>query len=143
MISITLALFILSFIPGYIFKNKFHKSMMKYKKADDELLARKFNKPIQKVREEMFELSQKQMKERWLIIFFNKHYIFYNQETIDKFVELYNKDLNEKETLNNLKDYNFTTRDEIKAIKENLLKLGRIIKREVPIKEPHEKQRLS
>ncbi len=116
---------------------------MKYKKADDELLARKFNKPIKKVREEMFELSQKQKKEKCLIIFFNKHYIFYNQETIDKFVELYNKDLNEKETLNNLKDYNFTTRDEIKAIKENLLKLGRIIKREVPIKEPHEKQRLS
>lgn len=141
MISITLGLFLLSFIPGYLFKNKFYKFMLNHNKIEDELIARRFKKPIKKVREELFELSQKQMKKRWLIIFLDKHYVFYNQETIDKFAELYNKGFNEKEILNNLTDFKLATRNEIKVIKESLLKLERLSEREVTVKEYSEKQR--
>ncbi|NVM35303.1 MAG: hypothetical protein HWN81_06885 [Candidatus Lokiarchaeota archaeon] len=141
MSGITLALFLLSFIPELFFKNKLHKFLKKFYKIEDELIARKFNKPLKKIRDELFELSQNQEKKSWLITFLNKQYIFYHQETIEKYMEVYNKGYSEKEILDNLKDYKVNTRAEIKVIKENLIKLNRLSEREISVKEHKEKQR--
>ena len=110
-------------------------------KIEDDTIAKKFNKPISKIREDMFELSQDQEKKKWLIIFLNKQYIRYHQDTIQAFKESYNKGFTEKEILDNLKEYKVETRAEIKAIKDSLIKLNRLSEREVTVKEHKEKQR--
>jgi hypothetical protein len=143
MAGITLGLFLLSYIPKLFFKNRLHKFMKNYYKIEDELIARKFNKSVRKIRDDMFELSQNQEKRKWLVIFLNKQYIFYHQETIQSFKDAYNKGYTEKEILDNLKDYKVTTRAEIKAIKETLIKLERLSEREVSVKEHKEKQRFT
>ncbi len=115
--------------------------MKGFYKIEDGLIARKLKKSTEKVREQMFELSQNQAKKNWLIVFLNKQYIFYHQETIQAFKEVYNKGFTEKEMLDNLKDYKINARVEIKAIKDNLIKLERLSEREVSVKERKEKQR--
>ncbi len=141
--GITLVLFILSYIPKLFFKNKIQKFMKKFYKIEDEIIARKFKKRIEVIRDELFELSQNQEKKKWLIAFLNKQYIFYHEETIVKFSEVYNKGFSEKEILDNLKEYKITTRAEIKIIKESLVKLNRLNDREISVKEHREKQRFA
>jgi hypothetical protein len=141
MSGITLLLFLLSYVPRLLFKRRLNKFLKKFYKIEDELIARKFQKPLQKIQDEMFELSQKQGTKEWLIAFLNKQYIFYHEKTITKFKEVYNKGFTEKEILDNLKDYKVTTRAEIKAIKDNLVKLNRISEREISVKEHKDKQR--
>lgn len=141
MSGITLMLFLLSYIPRILFKIKLNKFLKKFYKIEDELIARKFKKPLQKIQDEMFELSQKQEKKEWLIAFLNKQYIFYHEKTIAKFEEVYNKGFSEKEILDNLKDFKVTTRAEIKAIKDTLVKLNRLTEREISVKERKDQQR--
>lgn len=117
--------------------------MKKFYKIEDEIIARKFKKRIEVIRDELFELSQNQEKKKWLIAFLNKQYIFYHEETIVKFSEVYNKGFSEKEILDNLKEYKITTRAEIKIIKESLVKLNRLNDREISVKEHREKQRFA
>jgi len=143
MSGITLVLFILSYVPKLFFKNKLHKFLKKFYKIEDELIARKFNKRIEVIRDILFEFSQNQEKKKWLITFINKQYVFYHQETIEKFKELYNKGFSEKEILDNLKDYKVTTKAEIKTIKDSLIKLNRLSEREISVKEHREKQRFA
>ena len=141
MAGITLVMFLLSFIPRLFFKNKLHRFMKKYYKIEDELIARKFNKPVNKIRDEMFELSQNQEKKKSLIVFLNKQYICYHEDTIKAFKEIYNKGYSEKEMLDNLKDYKINARQEIKAIQDTLIKLDRLSEREISVKEHKDKQR--
>ena len=115
--------------------------MKKFYKIEDELIARKFEKPIKKIRDEMFELSQNQEKKKWLIVFLNKQYIRYHQDTIEAFKEIYNEGYSEKEMLDNLQDYKIITRLEIKTIQDTLVKLDRLSERETSVKEHKEKQR--
>jgi hypothetical protein len=143
MSGITLLLFILSYIPKLFFKNKLQKFMKQFYKIEDELIARKFEKRIEVIQDELFELSQNQEKKKWLIIFLNKQYVFYHQETIEKFKECYNKGFSEKEILDNLKDYKVITKAEIKTIKENLIKLNRLSEREISVKERKDQQRFA
>ena len=141
MAGITLVMFLLSFIPRLFFKNKLHRFMKKYYKIEDELIARKFNQAINKIRDEMFELSQNQEKKKSLIVFLNKQYICYHEDTINAFKEIYNKGYSEKEMLDNLKDYKINARQEIKAIQDTLIKLDRLSEREISVKEHKDKQR--
>ena len=117
--------------------------MKKFYKIEDELIARKLKKPIKKIRDEMFELSQNQEKKKWVIVFINKQYICYHQDTITAFKEIYNKGYSEKEMLDNLKNYKIDTRGEIKTIQDTLIKLDRLSEREISVKEHKEKQRFA
>ena len=58
MSGITLSLFLLSFVPRLLFKRKLNKFIKKFYKIEDELIARKFQKPLQKIQDELFGLSQ-------------------------------------------------------------------------------------
>jgi len=143
MAVITLILFLLSYVPKFMLRNKLFIFMKGYYKIEDELIAKKFKKPISKIREKMFELSQVQEKRKWLIVFLNKQYIYYHEETIQAFKDAYNKGYSEKEILDALKDYKITTRAEIKLIKDTLAKLNRLSDRDISVKEHKEKQRFT
>ncbi len=143
MTGITLVLFLLSYVPRIFFKNRLHKFMNKFFKIEDELIARKLKKSLKIIQEDMFDLSQKQDKKKWLIVFLNKQYIFYHQETIQAFKDLYKKGYSEKEILDNLTNYKIGIRAEVKAIKDTLIKLKRISEREISVKEHYEKQRFN
>jgi len=143
MTGITIVLFIISYIPRFFFKNNLYKFMKEFYKIEDGLIARKLQKSPEKVRDKMYELSQNQTKKNWLIVFLNKQYIFYHQETIQAFKAAYNKGFTEKEILDNLKDYKINERIEIKAIKDTLIKLERLNEREISVKEHKEKQRFA
>jgi hypothetical protein len=141
MSGITLALFLISYIPNLFFKRKLKIFLKRFYKIEDELISRKFNKPLKKIQEVLFELSQNQEKKKSLIVYLNKQYVFYHEETIQKFKDVYNKGFTEKEILDNLKDYKITTKAEIKAIKDNLVKLNRLSEREISVKEHKDQQR--
>lgn len=141
MSGITLGLFLISYIPNLFFKRKLNIFLKKFYKIEDELISRKFNKPLKKIQDVLFGLSQNQEKKKSLIVYLNKQYVFYHEETIQKFKDVYNKGFTEKEILDNLKDYKITTKAEIKIIKDNLVRLNRLDEREISVKERKDKQR--
>jgi hypothetical protein len=135
--------FLLSYIPPLFFKNRLKRLMKKYYRIEDIIVARKSNKKINKIREKMFDLSQKQEKKNWLITFLNKQYIYYHEQTIAKFIELYNKGFSEKEIFEGLQEFELKTRVEVKIITESLIKLKRLSEREISVKEHKEKMRFA
>lgn len=143
MTIITIGLYILSYVPDLFFSNKLQRYIKAYNSLDDITIAKKFNRSLDKIQEKMFDLSQKQNKKTWLIIFLNKQYIFYNEDTIEKFKEQYNQGLGEKEILEQLRKYNVNTRAEVKSIEETLIKADRLTPREISVKDYREKKRFS
>jgi hypothetical protein len=141
MIIITIILYLASFIPNLFFSNRFTRYIKKFHSVEDKDLVKKFNKPLRKIQETLFELSQNQKKKDWVIIYLNKHYIIYNEETIEKFKELYYSGFGEKEILENLQSYGIKTRAEIKAITDILIKYDRLEEREVSVKTYRDEQR--
>jgi len=143
MTIITVILYAFSYLPVLFFSRRFQKYIKNFNALEDKLVARKFKRSLAEIQESMFNLSQKQNNKTWLIIFLNKQYIFYNQETIDKFKEYYNKGLGEKELLEAMKEFNVKTRAEVKGIEEALINCERLTKREISVKEYREKIRYS
>lgn len=130
---ITIILLVLSFLISYIasvlFTKKLGKILKNHYKIDDKGIAKEIKQPLKKIQEKMFKLSQHQDKKEWLIVFLEKHYIYFHQKVIHKFNELYENGSAEKQILEGLKDFNLETRAEIKSIKEALLKQNRIKER--------------
>ena len=143
MTIITIVLFTLSYIPTMFFNKKLKNFLMHYNSIEDKLVARKLQHPLPQIQEKMHNLSKKQDKKKWLIVFMNRHYIFYNEETIRKFRVYYTKGLGEKEILEKLKKSDIKTRAEIKAIEETLVENSRLEAREVSVKEYRDKKRFS
>ncbi len=143
MTIITLVLFALSYIPTLFFNKKLKNFLSDYSSIEDKIVARKLKRSLPKIQEKMHNLSKKQDKKNWLIIFMNRHYIFYNEETVEKFREYYIKGLGEKEILEKLKKSDIKIRAEIKAIEETLIENSRLEEREVSVKEYRDKQRYS
>lgn len=143
MTIITLVLFALSYIPTLFFNKKLKNFLSDYSSIEDKIVARKLKRSLPKIQEKMHNLSKKQDKKNWLIIFMNRHYIFYNEETVENFREYYIKGLGEKEILEKLKKSDIKIRAEIKAIEETLIENSRLEEREVSVKEYRDKQRYS
>ncbi len=158
---ISIILIGLSFLPGLYFRLRLVKFMKEYYRIDDKTIAKYFKKALRKIQNKMFSLSKKQEgkkwlkklikgrsdsskkleKKKWLINFFNKQYIFYHKETIEKIKELYYKGYSDKEILEDLKDYEIKSRDEFKSIIETLIKYERLSEREFSVKERQKKKR--
>ncbi|MFX0043442.1 MAG: hypothetical protein ACFE8L_11060, partial [Candidatus Hodarchaeota archaeon] len=83
---IFIAFFLLSYIPTIFFKKRLTRVLKKYYRIEDTIVAKMLKKKVNKIREDMFDLSQKQEKKNWLITFLNKQYIFYHEQTIAKFM---------------------------------------------------------
>ena len=140
---IALIVYLASWIPSIMFSRNFKKLMTEYKTIDDITISKKIKKPLNKIQERMFILSQKQNNKDWVIIYINKHYRFYNESIVKKYKMLYNKGLGEKEILENFNDSFITTRPEIKAIEEILIKTDRINERDISVKEYRDKKRFA
>lgn len=139
--AIILTLFALYYFWRIYTSKRIEIVIKKYYRIDDITMAKKVKRSLTFVQEKMFEISQKQSGKNWLMIYLNKHYIFYHEMTIEKFKELYSKGFGDKEILEELKEFNIDTRAEIKAIEENLVKYNRLDKREVSVKDRREKER--
>ncbi|MFX1273510.1 MAG: hypothetical protein ACFFBP_21005 [Promethearchaeota archaeon] len=121
--------FLVSYINSLFFTKKLNKTLKSHYKIDDRMVARKLKEPLKKIQEKMYDLTQYQSNKEWLIIFLERHYIYYHKEVIVKFNELYSMGSNEKEILEGLKDFDIETRAEIKSIRETLIKHNRINQR--------------
>lgn len=143
MTIITIVLYLASYIPDLFFSRRIMKFMLKFNYLDDKSIARKLNRSLDQIQEKLFSLSQNQERKKWLVIYLNKQYLFYNEKAIERFKEYYNKGLGEKEILEKLINYNIKTRAEIKAIEEALIKNNRLKQRETSVKEFRDKERFS
>jgi len=140
---ITIVLFGLSYIPTLLFSKKLKKFLTSINVIEDKIVARRLKRPLSQVQEIMYKLSKNQVKKDWLITFYNGHYCFYNEKVIKKFKDFYNKGLGEKEILEQLKNFEITTRAEIKSIKDALVNNNRLEGRKVSVKEYRDKKRYS
>jgi hypothetical protein len=143
MTVITLAFFVLSYIPNVIFNKKLAGVLNNVMIIDDKTLARKLKQSLAKIQKKMYTLSKNQAKKPWLIIYINKQYFYYNQKIIETFKTFFNKGYGEKEILEKLQNIGITTRAEIKAIEDTLLKYNRLDNREITVKEYKDKRRFA
>ncbi|MFX1350485.1 MAG: hypothetical protein ACFE92_17580 [Promethearchaeota archaeon] len=124
-IWITLALLgiaLLVYLLSLQFKKKLIRIMQKYVRIIDTDISEELNQPIERIRKNLLNLYKNQKKRRGLIIFLNKRYIFYNNVSVSKFLELFNNGIKEKEILEQLKEkIGLRTRAEVKAIKDTLI----------------------
>ncbi|MFW9946188.1 MAG: hypothetical protein ACFFDX_05095 [Candidatus Odinarchaeota archaeon] len=113
--------FIISYIPSLSSKRRLIKVLNQYDKIEDKVIAKKLDRSISKIRSQMHNLSKRQKHKKWLIVFLNKRYIYYSQDTIEKFLYLYENGLHEKKILETMKKKSeLKTRAEIKAIEDAL-----------------------
>lgn len=150
---IAIGIFALSYVPHLIKRFRLVRFMKGYYMIEDDTITEHFKKPLRIIQERMFEILQSQqnkkewqvwkLSKKWLIVFLNKHYIFYHQQTIDKFKGLYAKGCTESEILDKLKDKDLRTKAEVKSIKDALIKNKKIIEREPSAKEQSEQKRLA
>jgi len=125
---VLLVIFILYYVPSLSFKRRLTRFMKKYHMIEDKTIAQKLTRPSEEIREAMQKLHQK--KNKWLIVFLNDRYIFYNKSVIRDFKELYNEGYNEKRIFEILKlKINIRTRAEIKAIEDTLIHQKKLKKR--------------
>ncbi len=126
---ITVSLYFLSFMPSLIFRFRLLKKMKKHAKIDDVTLARISKKRLKKIKNLMFKLANHQEKKRWLIIYFNKSYVFYAPSTVKKIRELLLEEgekKDESQILSKLKAHDIKSKEELRAIKETLMKFKKL-----------------
>jgi hypothetical protein len=126
MTVIAIILIVLSYVPNLLFSTKLTRFMKDYYMIEDDTIARELQRPLREVRQKMYELSQDLERKDYVIVFLNKHYIFYHGTTVEKFKELYKQGKNEKEILEELKPFDLRTRKEVKTIKQTLNKFDRL-----------------
>ncbi|MFX1394097.1 MAG: hypothetical protein ACFFAH_11030 [Promethearchaeota archaeon] len=106
--------------------------MNKYSTIEDKSIAQDLKRPLDEIKEVMQKLFKSQKKNKWLIVFLSNRYIFYREDTIRKFEELYNRGFNEKRIFDDLKrNVNIRTRAEIKAIIDTLINFNRLETRKI------------
>ncbi|MFX0018971.1 MAG: hypothetical protein ACFFAK_04945 [Promethearchaeota archaeon] len=126
--AIFLTVFILTYIPSLSSKRRLIKVLNQYDKIEDKFIAKKLDRSVSKIRSQMHNLSKRQKHKKWLIVFLNKRYIYYSQDTIEKFLNLYENGFHEKKILETMKKKSeLKTRAEIKAIEDALTNNKRLI----------------
>ncbi|MFX1356204.1 MAG: hypothetical protein ACFFA8_02885 [Promethearchaeota archaeon] len=122
-----LVIYLVSYLTSLSFKKRLIKTLKNYSLLNDNEIARKIRRPLEDVRSILFTLAKNQKRKKWLIVFINKRYVFYNGETVEKFTELYSMGFNEKQILQTLqKNIRIKTRAEIKAIETTLMNQKRL-----------------
>lgn len=141
LVGIALVLYLLSFLPNIFFKRSLKGKMMEYYMIEEDTIAHKMKKSLRKIRETLFKLSQKQHKKTYLIVYLDNRYIYFHEETVNKFNELYKKGFGEKEILEGMKKYDLQTKSEVKYILNTLKKHNRLPERDISVKEYRDKDR--
>ncbi len=106
--------------------------MNKYQIIEDHQISEELSVPLEDVRKYMRIIAKKQKKSQWLVVSIKYRCVFYNANLIEKFIDLYNNGLNEKNIFNTLiQTFPIKSRAEIKAIEDNLIEQGKINKRDL------------
>ena len=105
--------------------------MKDFKIIEDRAIAQELNFSLQQVKTAMKKLIQRQDKKQWVIVSFNEHYIFFNDNIINDFIGLYKQGMNEKEIFEalNHEEEVFKSRREIKLLEEELIRQHKIFRR--------------
>lgn len=125
--AVILMIYLMSYLASLSFKKRLIRTLKNYSLLNDNEIARKIKRPLDDVRNILFTLAKNQKRKKWLIVFINKRYVFYNGDTVEKFTELYSMGFSEKQILQTLqKDIRIKTRAEIKAIETTLMNQKRL-----------------
>jgi hypothetical protein len=131
---VLLALAILVYIYSLTFKRKIIRTVQKYNRITDTDIAEELNTRVEKLRKKLARLHKRQKKRIGLVVFLNNRYIFYNNDTINEFKQLYSKGLKEKEILENLKkSIDIKTRAEVKVIKDTLINHKKLEEKDIEV----------
>lgn len=131
---VLLVVAIIIYIFSLTFKKKLIRTMEKYNRVTDTDIAEELNYSIQKIRNKLSKLYKHQKNRAGLVVFLNNRYIFYNKETLNEFIQLYNKGFKEKEILENLKtSIDIKTRAEVKVIQDTLINHKKLEEKDVEI----------
>ncbi|MHA1875963.1 MAG: hypothetical protein ACTSUC_05920 [Promethearchaeota archaeon] len=113
------------------FKYTLINFMNKYQIIEDHQISEELSVPLEDVRKYMRIIAKKQRKNQWLVACIKHRYVFYNANLIEKFIDLYNDGLNEKNIFNTLiQKFPIKSRAEIKAIENVLIEQSKIDKRD-------------
>ena len=105
--------------------------MTKYHIIEDHQISEELSVPLEDVRKYMRIIVKKQKKNPWIVACIKHRYVFYNANLIEKFIDLYNDGLNEKNIFNTLiQKFPIKSRAEIKAIEYVLIEQSKIDKRD-------------
>jgi hypothetical protein len=100
--------------------------MKDYYRIEEKAIVKETGKKPQKIRNLLYELSKKQEKKDWLVIYANDNYIFYHKDLVSKFKDLHDKGYGEKKIFELLRKADIQTRAEIKKIHDTMRQLNRL-----------------
>lgn len=121
---------VLAYIPSFSASSRLIKYMSDYSTIEDAAIAHKLVIPLEEVQKKMVKLSKNQKKKKWLIVHLNARYIYYNENTIVTYRQLYYRGYTDRRIFEEMKRFtSIRTRSEIKAIELELIKHGRLEKR--------------
>ena len=140
---IAIIVYLTSWIPSIIFSYHIRKILNAHQTLDDKTIAKLMRKDLSRIQKHLFLLSQKQDKKDYVIIYINKHYMYYHKDIIERYKTLYHKGLGEKEILEDFNNTFIKTRPEVKAIDDVLIKTNRLDERSVSVKEYRDKKRFN
>jgi len=109
-------------------KKRLLRMLQEYSIISDNEIATKLNRPIDDVRNIFHSLSKKQKNKKWLIVSLNQRYIFFSENAVEYFMQLYERGFNEKQILENLSQRNMKIRSraEVKAVENTLANQNRL-----------------
>ena len=129
-------IFALILIVYYLMTSSFKYTLInfmnKYQIIEDHQIAEEISVPLEDIRKYMRIIAKKQKKNQWIVVLIKHRCVFYNENLIEKFIDLYNDGLNEKNIFNTLiQAFPIKSRAEIKAIENVLIEQGKIDKRDL------------
>ena len=106
-----------------------HQSLLATRMRSEDMLpiADKLDHSIEYIRNMLSSLSSNQKRKKWLIINLNKRYVFFNEQAVEIFKDLYRRGYNDKKILENMQqEMRIRSRSEIKAIETTLTNQNRL-----------------
>ncbi len=122
---------LLAYLGSYIitlpFKRRLLRRLQEYPTISDTEIADKLDHSIEYIRNMLSSLSRNQKRKKWLIINLNKRYVFFNEQAVEIFKDLYRRGYNDKKILENMQhEMRIRSRSEIKAIETTLTNQNRL-----------------
>ena len=125
--SLVFVVYLVSFLISLSSKRRLLKVIQEFPTISDKEISNKLERPLDDVRDILFSLSKNQKNKKWLIVFLNNRYIFFNEFAVENFKKLYHMGYNEKKILEHLQqNTRIKSRAEVKAIELTLVNQNRL-----------------
>jgi hypothetical protein len=125
--GIVLVVYLGSYVLTLSFKRRLLRRIQEYPTISDTEIADKLDYSIDYIRNMLSSLSRNQKRKRWLIVSLNRRYVFFNEQAVDIFKDLYRRGYNEKKILESMQqEMRIRSRAEVKAIENTLANQNRL-----------------